>query len=109
MDELNKEFPNYLKPIGHDKKQKRNLTKIKNYISRIKYSIDDKDSGNNTIYCSNNLNLGSILKYVNSPEISQFDSEKHDKISSQIKTIDVKNTVKKNLKASNLMKHIKLK
>ena len=39
IQELNNNMPSYLKPIGHDKTQKRNLTKLRNYIQKVNDSI----------------------------------------------------------------------
>lgn len=72
IKELNSNIPNYLKPIGHDKNQKRNLSKLKNYVNKFNQikpsSADIQKISKSFNPSSNNTILGSSVKIVNSIE-----------------------------------------
>ena len=70
-------------------------------------SSEDKDNLNNSTY-SSTLNLVIPLKFVNSAEVSNIESERSDKFVSQIKKFEPKKSYEKNLKTNNqTMKIIK--
>jgi hypothetical protein len=72
IQELNSNVPNYLKPIGHDKNQKRNLSKLKNYINKL------------TLIKPTSANIQKISKSFNPPS--------NDAIKSSNKILNAKET-----------------